>query len=90
MNLEQLIQDMPKGRLLTPQEGCGYTKASNTRIVGGSAAKVGKSIDIILFCMELIVTLLIVVAFLGAWPWLTLLGYHVKKKDETEFACGKH
>lgn len=30
-----------KGRLLTPEEGCGYTKVKNTRIVGGSDAKVG-------------------------------------------------
>lgn len=30
-----------KGRLLTPEEGCGYSKVSNTRIVGGVPAKVG-------------------------------------------------
>lgn len=30
-----------KGRLLTPQEGCGLTKVKNTRIVGGSEAPVG-------------------------------------------------
>lgn len=30
-----------KGRLLTPEEGCGYSKVSNTRIVGGAPAKVG-------------------------------------------------
>lgn len=30
-----------KGRLLTPEEGCGYSKVANTRIVGGSAAKNG-------------------------------------------------
>lgn len=30
-----------KGRLLTPDEGCGYSKVANTRIVGGSNAKVG-------------------------------------------------
>lgn len=29
------------GRLLTPEEGCGYTKVINTRIVGGSDAKIG-------------------------------------------------
>lgn len=29
------------GRLLTPEEGCGYTKVKNTRIVGGSLAPVG-------------------------------------------------
>lgn len=30
------------GRLLTPNEGCGLTpKVSNTRIVGGSPAKIG-------------------------------------------------
>lgn len=31
-----------KGRLLTPEEGCGYSKVANTRIVGGSAAKKGE------------------------------------------------
>lgn len=30
-----------KGRLLTPQQGCGLSKVRNTRIVGGSDAKVG-------------------------------------------------
>lgn len=30
-----------KGRLLTPEEGCGYSKVANTRIVGGAPAKVG-------------------------------------------------
>lgn len=30
-----------KGRILTPEEGCGYTKVQNTRIVGGSSAKNG-------------------------------------------------
>lgn len=32
----------PKGRLLTPEEGCGFSKFSDTRIVGGSVAKNGK------------------------------------------------
>lgn len=31
-----------KGRLLTPEEGCGYSKVSNTRIVGGAPAKKGQ------------------------------------------------
>lgn len=37
-----------KKRLLTPAEGCGFSSAANTKIVGGSSAKVGllKSIDI--------------------------------------------
>lgn len=30
-----------KGRLLTPEEGCGLTKVKNTRIVGGSIAPIG-------------------------------------------------
>lgn len=30
-----------RGRLLTPAEGCGYSKVQNTRIIGGSPAKVG-------------------------------------------------
>lgn len=32
----------PKGRLLTPEEGCGYSKVQSTRIVGGSPAKIGE------------------------------------------------
>lgn len=31
-----------KGRLLTPEEGCGLTKVRNNKIVGGSYAKSGK------------------------------------------------
>lgn len=31
-----------KGRLLTPEEGCGFSKVANTRIVGGQNAKIGK------------------------------------------------
>lgn len=30
-----------KGVLLSPNEGCGYTKVAHKRIVGGTAAKVG-------------------------------------------------
>lgn len=30
-----------KGRLLTPDEGCGFSKAANTKIVGGQNAKIG-------------------------------------------------
>lgn len=41
MNHVQGLEDMPKGRLLTTQEGCGYSKVANKRIVGGSEAKVG-------------------------------------------------
>lgn len=32
---------VPKGRLLTSKEGCGYTKVTTNRIVGGSDAKPG-------------------------------------------------
>lgn len=34
VDLEQLIQAMPKGRLLTPQEGCGFSEIPHKRIVG--------------------------------------------------------
>lgn len=30
-----------EGRLLTPNEGCGYTKVAHKKIIGGSAAQVG-------------------------------------------------
>lgn len=32
-----------KGRLLTPEEGCGFSKAANTKIIGGHSAKIGTS-----------------------------------------------
>lgn len=38
---ETIVRTDIKGRLLTPEEGCGYSKVSNTRIVGGVPAKVG-------------------------------------------------
>lgn len=31
-----------KGRLLTPEEGCGHSEVAQTRIVGGKDAKVGE------------------------------------------------
>lgn len=37
-----LLDTAPKGRLLTPEEGCGYSKVQNKRIIGGSEAKNGK------------------------------------------------
>lgn len=30
-----------KGRLLSPEEGCGFSKVENKRIIGGSPAKNG-------------------------------------------------
>lgn len=30
-----------KARLLTPEDGCGYTKKPQNRIVGGGEAKIG-------------------------------------------------
>lgn len=30
-----------KGRLLSPQEGCGLSEVRNTKIVGGQNAKIG-------------------------------------------------
>lgn len=30
-----------KGRLLTPKDGCGYTKVAHKRIVGGRTAEAG-------------------------------------------------
>lgn len=41
-----LGNDDIKGRLLTPEEGCGLTKVKNTRIVGGTEAPVGKQIEV--------------------------------------------
>lgn len=36
-----IVRNDIKGRLLTPEEGCGHTDVAHTRIVGGSAAKKG-------------------------------------------------
>lgn len=33
--------NFPTGRLLTPEEGCGQSKVTTTRIVGGQPAKNG-------------------------------------------------
>lgn len=40
-----LQSTMPKGRLLTPEEGCGYSEVQNKRIVGGAPAKNGQYIS---------------------------------------------
>lgn len=34
------VEDI-KGRLLTPEEGCGISKVKNARIIGGSEAPIG-------------------------------------------------
>lgn len=39
-------KSMPMGRLLTHEEGCGYSKVLNSRIIGGAPAKNGKSISL--------------------------------------------
>lgn len=36
------LKTMPKGRLITPKEGCGFSKVLNKRIIGGAPAKNGK------------------------------------------------
>lgn len=38
----EITASNPKGRLLTPAEGCGYSRVAQTRIVGGTKAKIGK------------------------------------------------
>lgn len=40
---ESIIRTDIKGRPLTSEEGCGYSKIASTRIVGGVAAKNGIS-----------------------------------------------
>lgn len=39
---ETVVRTDIKGRLLTPEEGCGYSKVQQKRIVGGGNAKNGK------------------------------------------------
>lgn len=36
-----VYSSIPKRRLLTPEEGCGYSKVQHSRIVGGTEAKNG-------------------------------------------------
>lgn len=36
------LVNYPKGRLLTPEEGCGLSNVPHKRIVGGSVAKNGR------------------------------------------------
>lgn len=45
---------IPKGRLLTPEEGCGFSKVLNSRIIGGAPAKNGKYISLSSFYKELL------------------------------------
>lgn len=42
LGMPKFSASSPKGRLLTPREGCGYSKIQNNRIVGGMEAKPGK------------------------------------------------
>lgn len=39
---ETIVRKDIKGRPLTPEEGCGYSKVANNRIVGGAPAKNGE------------------------------------------------
>lgn len=39
---ETIVRTDIKGRLLTPEEGCGFSKVQHKRIVGGGPAKNGK------------------------------------------------
>ena len=41
-SLQLKVRNDIKGRLLSPSEGCGYSKAQNKRIVGGGPAQIGK------------------------------------------------
>lgn len=80
-----------KGRLLTPEEGCGLTKVKATRILGGGDAPVGKSMEHFcytkMFAWNRVITLFKFV-ILGAWPWIVVLGY-ARKDNVTAFDCGK-
>lgn len=33
-----------KGRLLTVEEGCGFSQVSSTKIIGGQSSKIGKKL----------------------------------------------
>lgn len=85
---ETVVRTDIKGRLLTPAEGCGFSKVPNTRIVGGSPAKKGEYKQSSLFGTDdrkknnrkHFINL-------GAWPWIALLGH--KDKMHIDFSCGK-
>lgn len=57
---EEPVSERPKsvdpvsnrGRLLTPEEGCGYSSTTLTRVVGGQPAKKGNSIKIYVFIIR--------------------------------------
>lgn len=40
MDSIHFVSDL-EGRLLTPKEGCGYSKVAHKKIVGGTTAEVG-------------------------------------------------
>lgn len=54
-----------KGFLLTPEEGCGYAKVQNNRIIGGAPAKSGK------LKIEFIFPLSLLYNFWIIWIWFS-------------------
>lgn len=71
------------GRLLSIEDGCGFSNVTPRRIVGGDAAKPGK---IILLSSQLN-TLSNCIFIKGAWPWIALLGY-TNNLGELGWKCG--
>lgn len=39
--MQDLLRSAPKGQLLTPEQGCGFSTVPHKRIVGGAPAKPG-------------------------------------------------
>lgn len=85
MNIFNILGEyLARGQLLTPEEGCGYTNVSTSRIVGGTEAKIGKILflkyirwdNLNEFSSNLIE---------GAYPWLALLGY--RNGLDVTFTC---
>lgn len=46
ININVVLSSNIKGRLLTPDEGCGFSKVANSKIVGGAPAKPGTFISL--------------------------------------------
>lgn len=76
-----------KGRLLTPEEGCGYSVAAHDRQFGRVTAKNGEKFNIIILAY-ISLTLVFNLYDSGAWPWVVLLGRALR--TSSFFKCGKH
>lgn len=91
MCIQFVKQFLANVNLPTPDDGCGYSKAENHRIVGGSTAKRGKLFKTLFSSIEMnkfVIILTFNVDYIGAWPWLARIGANNETGD-VFYHCGK-